>query len=286
METIIKFNYLKNYLVIVFCFFSIIFSKSVDKERIVTIGGSVTEIAFALGAGESIIAVDQSSTIPEKVLELPQVGYIRAISSEGILSVMPTKIITTSDIGPPNVIKQIRNAGVELVILDAATDFDGILRMVREVADALDLSAKGSEVVNRINKEFSKVQEIVSKKTKRNKIVFFMDMTGSKTFNAAGQGTRGDYLIEVIGGKNVFKNDFKRYSKVSSESLIDYNPDIILIATKGFSGSLKSNIYSDKSLQSIEAVSSKNIFELDLGYYLTFGTHFSKAVLELLDKID
>ena len=70
------------------------------KERIVTIGGCVTEIIFALDMGKKVVAVDQSSTIPTKVKELPQVGYIRSISSEGILSMFPTKILTTTDIGP------------------------------------------------------------------------------------------------------------------------------------------------------------------------------------------
>ena len=138
--------FFKQRVIIVFCFFSILLSNSNDEQRIVTIGGSVTEIAFALGVGESIIAVDQSSTIPEKVLDLPQVGYIRAISSEGILSVMPTKIITTSDMGPPNVIKQIQDSGVELVILDAATDFDGILRMVGDIANSLNIPKEGERV--------------------------------------------------------------------------------------------------------------------------------------------
>ena len=280
-----EISFFKHRAIIVFCFFSILLSNSNDEQRIVTIGGSVTEIAFALGVGESIIAVDQSSTIPEKVLDLPQVGYIRAISSEGILSVMPTKIITTSDMGPPNVIKQIQDSGVELVILDAATDFDGILRMVGEIANSLDVPEEGERVYNKILKEFSKVKTLVSKNAKKSKVAFFMDMTGSKVFNAAGKGTRGDYLIEVIGGKNIFKNDFKRYSKVSSESLIKYNPDLILIATKGFSGSLKSYIYDEKSLESISAVSSKNVFEIDIGYYLTFGTNFSDAVLKLLEEI-
>ena len=72
-------------------------------NRLVTIGGSVTDIVFALGEGDLVVAVDQSSTLPEKVKDLPQAGYVRAISAEGILSMLPTKILASSDIGPPNV---------------------------------------------------------------------------------------------------------------------------------------------------------------------------------------
>ena len=69
------------------------------KERIITIGGTATELVFALGAGEKVVAVDQSSVFPEEIKSLPQIGYIRAISAEGVLALKPTKIITTSEIG-------------------------------------------------------------------------------------------------------------------------------------------------------------------------------------------
>ena len=87
-----------------------------ETERIITIGGCVTETVFTLNQGHKVVAVDVSSTIPYKIKKLPQVGYIRAISSEGILSMSPDYILTTTDIGPPKVVEQLRKSGVKMEI--------------------------------------------------------------------------------------------------------------------------------------------------------------------------
>ena len=87
-------------------------------EKIVSIGGSITETIFELGLGNLVIAVDQSSTLPSIVKELPQVGYIRNISSEGVLSMMPTRVITNTDIGPEVAVNEIKSSGIKMKIYD------------------------------------------------------------------------------------------------------------------------------------------------------------------------
>jgi iron complex transport system substrate-binding protein len=64
-------------------------------ERIVSIGGDVTEIAFALGAGDEVIARDSTSLQPEAVKKLPDVGYMRQLNAEGILALKPSLVLTT-----------------------------------------------------------------------------------------------------------------------------------------------------------------------------------------------
>jgi len=116
--------------------FSFIFGEKT--ERIISIGGCVTETVFALNQGEKVVAVDISSTIPNKVKKLPQVGYIRAISSEGILSMSPDYILTTTDIGPPKVVEQLRKSGVKMEIFKSP----------HSVGEIIDLFG-GQEDINR-----------------------------------------------------------------------------------------------------------------------------------------
>ena len=112
-----------------------------------------------------------------------------------------------------------------------------------------------------------------------------MDAVNSGSFNAAGGGTRADYLISLVAGKNVYRNQFKRYSKVSIESVMEQNPDIILIGTMSDNSILKSSIYDNKNFSIVNAVKRQGIYTIDLGYYLTFGTNTSNAVLGLMDII-
>jgi hypothetical protein len=72
-----------------------------ETERIVTVGGSATEIVYALGAGGQAVGADTSSVFPEEARKLPQVGYQRQLSAEGVLSLKPTLVVMTEDAGPP-----------------------------------------------------------------------------------------------------------------------------------------------------------------------------------------
>ena len=88
-----------------------------DTSRIVSLGGAVTEIVFALGFGEKVVGVDASSSYPEAVNDIAKVSYHRRLSAEGIISLAPTLIIATTEAGPPEVIQQLRSAGVTILIL-------------------------------------------------------------------------------------------------------------------------------------------------------------------------
>ncbi|MEL6964888.1 MAG: ABC transporter substrate-binding protein, partial [Pseudomonadota bacterium] len=89
-----------------------------DQERIVSIGGSVTEIIYALGAGDRLVAVDSTSLYPDVATELPDVGYMRRLSAEPILALEPDHILAIADAGPAPVLDQLREAGVEITMIE------------------------------------------------------------------------------------------------------------------------------------------------------------------------
>ena len=256
------------------------------KERIVTIGGCVTEIIFALDMGKKVVAVDQSSTIPTKVKELPQVGYIRSISSEGILSMFPTKILTTTDIGPKKVIEQINESGVDFKIFDSPKNFKDILTLISDIATYLDVEKNGENLKSELVALNDKLTDLKKNNKSKPKVVFFMNPSSS-SYTAAGSNTKANYLIEYIGGENIFSNDFNKYSKVSKEDIIKYNPDIILVGYFAASASDKMNSLFDSNdnFQSLSAVKNKNIYGVDIGQTLNFGPSFVESSSELINKI-
>jgi ABC-type hemin transport system substrate-binding protein len=71
-------------------------------SRIVSVGGAVTEIVYRLGAAEHLVGVDTSSTYPAAATQLPQVGYQRMLSVEGVLSLRPTLVLLSVEAGPPD----------------------------------------------------------------------------------------------------------------------------------------------------------------------------------------
>ena len=253
-------------------------------ERVITIGGCVTETVFALEMGQNVVAVDISSSIPNKVTQLPQVGYIRGISTEGILSMNPDKILTTTEMGPPKVVQQLKDAGINLKIFNAPKNYDDILSLIDDVATFLDVSKKGEQLKSELIELNNQINEL---KLDKPKIVFFMS-PALGSYNAAGSGTRADYLINYIGGENIFTNDFKRYRKVSKEDIIKYNPDIILT---GYVRELNKKEVVDifknsDEFQSVAAIKNNQLYGVSVGEVLNFGPSFVNTSLNLIKKIN
>ena len=260
------------------------FDKKQIQERLVTIGGSVTEIVFKLGLGDLVVAVDQSSTSPNKVKDLPQVGYIRAISSEGILSMMPTQILTTTDIGPPNAIKQIKDSGVNTQIFNSPKTMEEIVDLTIEISDIFNTDKKASDIIKNIYDTKNAIDHLISKYKSKPKIAFFMNPSNG-SYSAAGSGTNANYLIELIGGENIFSKDFKRYQKVSKEDILKYNPDIILVAAH-YSGQKSSSYFTEEPIfKSLSSVKNKNVININMSD-LTMGPTFISNALSIINKFN
>ena len=100
-------------------------TKAKDASRIVVAGGSITEILF-LNESQNIVAVDTTSNYPIDAKNYPSIGYVRALSTEGVLSLNPTLIIGENDMGPENVLEQLKKAKIELRVLDEKNSIKGI----------------------------------------------------------------------------------------------------------------------------------------------------------------
>ena len=233
-----------------------------------------------------MIAVDISSKYPSKVTSLPQVGYLRAISSEGILSMYPDLILTTSEIGPPKVIEQIKDSGVDIQIFESPQDFEGIIQLISNVGKYLNVAEKANKLNEKILTMKNRLDIEKSKYEDKPKIIFFYNPS-ENSYLAAGSGTRGDYLIEFIGGENVFSNEFSKYKKITKEDVVSFNPDIILV------GSSRSqnidqllSIFTDKvEFETVNAVKNNRVIYADVGKYLTFGPSFVKNASFLINQI-
>ena len=121
-----------------------------DEARIVSLGGSVTEIVVALGAADRLVARDTTSTYPEAITALPDVGYVRALSPEGVLSVQPTLILAEDGAGPPETMEVLKAAGVDVQSMPGDPSADGVIAKINAVAAALNLPAEGAKLASEV----------------------------------------------------------------------------------------------------------------------------------------
>ncbi len=202
--------------------------KAPVRPRIVTVGGQVTEIAFAVGAGDHVVAVDTSSTYPAAVAELPTIGYQRAISVEGVLAQRPTLVLATAEAGPPAAIAQLRRAGVKVVSIPADKTVDGAKAAYRGVAAAVERTGRGEQLVRQLDRELDRAAPVDGAAPR----VLFVYARSANLIMASGAGTGPDEMIRLAGGRNAITG-YTGYRPLSAEAVVAAAPDVVLIPTRG-----------------------------------------------------
>ncbi|MBW2959912.1 MULTISPECIES: heme/hemin ABC transporter substrate-binding protein [Hafnia] len=206
----------------------VVFSmNAVAADRIVSVGGDVTEIVYALGAGDRLVARDTTSTLPA-AQKLPDVGYMRQLNAEGILSLKPTMVLATELAEPSLVLRQIADVGVKVVPVSGKASLENVPHKIRQVASALNLEKQGAEVAQKYEQQLAAIPH-TPLKTK----VLFILSHGGMTPMAAGQDTAADAIIKASGAQNAMQG-FSRYRPLSQEGVVASAPDLILLTTDGF----------------------------------------------------
>lgn len=246
------------------------------KERLVTLGGPTTQIIFALGLGSNIVAVDQSSTQPVEATKLPQVGYIRSVSAEGVLAMRPTRVIATSDIGPSEAVQQLTNSGVPVTIIATPNDPKQIEQTILEIGRELKSEEKARALADSMWEKLRAAQAEASKLKSKPKVLFLMGAGGS--FTAAGLHTKAHTLIELSGGSNPFSSA-PGYKPISPEAALALKPDLILVAAPGANADTAAEqLRRASGWSEIEAVKKGRVYSSDVGWLLNFGSDIGQAV--------
>src|SRR5690606_33053459 len=159
-----------------------------DASRLVTIGGSLTEIVYALGEEERLIARDTTSDFPPEAAELPDIGYMRQLSPEGVLSVAPTAILALEGSGPPETMDVLSRASVPLAVVPETHDRAGILRKIRFVGAALGQDAKAEELAAEVARDIDAARSLTDGIAARKRVLFILSLQGGRIL-ASGTGT-------------------------------------------------------------------------------------------------
>ena len=118
-----------------------------DTSRIAAIGGSITEIVYALGEEGHLVARDSTSRYPAAAKVLPDVGYMRQLSAEGVLSVNPSGILALHGSGPREAVDVLKKSSVPFIDVPEHYSHDGILEKIRIVGKALGVDAKAETLI-------------------------------------------------------------------------------------------------------------------------------------------
>ncbi|WP_395449004.1 hemin ABC transporter substrate-binding protein [Aminobacter sp. UC22_36] len=252
-------------------------------QRIVTLGSDVTEIVYALGEGDRIVALDRGSKFPAATNAKPNVGYRRKLSAEGIAEMSPDLIIAAKDIGPPDAVDVLKSLAVPIVLVPEDNSPEGIVRKIALVADVLGKADEGKVLAAKVTGEFKAAASLAAKvaPANRKKVVFFH---GLIKLTAAGAGTSADAIIGYAGGINPM-GGVNGYKAASEEKLIEMAPDVILMMSDGNGGPTPEQVFAIPALSTTPAAANRALVVLDGAYMIGFGPRTADAVRDLAEAL-
>ncbi|MEC5398548.1 heme/hemin ABC transporter substrate-binding protein [Uliginosibacterium sp. H1] len=246
-------------------------AQAAGPQRVVSLGGPLTEIAFALGGGDRLVGVDASSVYPAAAAQLPKVGYYRSFSVEGVVSLQPQVVLALDHAGPPPAMEQLRKLGVQVVVLPSDPTLDALELRMDGVARALGLGDAGKRAALALRDEITKLTRAQS--TQR--VLLVSAHTGK--LQAAGRGTAANALLRLTGARNAF--DGEGYKSLSGEAVAALQPDVIVTTTLSAeaSGGVQ-GFAAQPGLAVTPAARERRIIVMDDLLLLGFGPRLPEAV--------
>ncbi len=249
---------------------------------ILSIGGSVTEIVYALGQEHRLVARDTTSVYPPAAHDLPDVGYMRALSPEGVLAVDPAMILSEEGAGPPETIEVLQSADIPFVTVPLVRDGAGIAHKIRVVGHALGVSdeaaALAEDVQTQMDAARQRATDMAGKDRKR--VLFVLSTQGGRIL-ASGSDTAADAIIRLAGGDNAV-TEFEGYKPMTDEAVSRAQPDVILMMDRADDhGANNQTLFSMPALSTTPAAKNDAVVRMNGLYLLGFGPRTAEAVTEL-----
>ncbi|EPS3401710.1 heme/hemin ABC transporter substrate-binding protein [Vibrio vulnificus] len=201
------------------------------QERIISAGSAVTELILALHAEQSLVAVDVTSQLPEGQ-QLPKIGYHRRLSAEGLLALSPTKLIGSDEMGPAPVLQQLKSTGVDIEVVNTQANVDGLKARIDQIAAILNKPQEAQQLKSQVDQQVQSLK--ANQPTEQKKKVLFLLIHEGRAANVAGTDTTPDAIIRLAGAINPAADKITAYKPLSSESMVEMQPDVILVSGRSF----------------------------------------------------
>ena len=257
-----------------------------DSTRIAVAGGSLTEIVDFLGATERLVAVDTTSNFPAAAKELPSIGYVRALSAEGLLSLHPTLVLGEDDMGPPEVLASLAATGLPLVRVAETPTAAGIVAKVRCVAAVLGLADHAEALIEaRLTPVVEALAMLPSPADSAPvRVVVLLTIRDGAPIGA-GLGTTAQGVLQMAGATNALTS-FEGWKPVSREALANAKADFVVITKRGAAavGGV-ANVLRHPAVAPLVSGRQERLIVMDGMELLGFGPRTLGAAMTLAERI-
>jgi len=263
-------------------------SSEAKDARYVVISPIYNEIIWALGAQDKVVGIDLSTTYPPEVKNVQTVGYHRALSAEGILSLHPTAVIHDNNIGPPQVVQQLQQLNIPMKTFSAKNDsFDGTKALIREMGAYFHKETRAEELCNTMDTQRSASLEKVKQYTDHPRVAVIHFGRASNVYMVVGKGGGGDgggvsQMIELAGGQMAVENRGMQRME-SPEIIAQANPDVILLTDYGYDrlGGSLDQIKALPGVATSNAAKNNRIYRIEENVLNYFGPRSGENIAKV-----
>jgi iron complex transport system substrate-binding protein len=229
-------------------------------RRIVSLAPSNTEIIYALGLEDRLVGTTDYCDYPEAAKSKPRVASYTTPNLEKVVSLQPD-IILAEAIHEKTALPAMERLGLTVIVM-SATSLDTVLNDIKLVGQVNGKNQAAATLVDRLN---ARIEAVVAKTDtlapeQRFRVLYVVWHDPIWTM---GRNTFINDLISKAGGVNIFADDFEKSRVVSLESIIQKNPQVILVSGMGTSGDLiYNNIVKETRLSGVDAMINHRIYRI------------------------
>ena len=268
-----------------------IVSTITDMSRIISLNGDLTEVIYALGLGDQVVAVDLTATYPPEISSLPKVGLGMQLAAETVLAFKPTIVIGDQQIQPPESIQQLRDAGVPVVIIETQTTLAGIETKITQVAEILGVPEEGRRLADRVNREIEEATQLAARAAEQVRVAFVYTRAPQEIL-LFGRGTVTQAMIEGANAVDAISaSGVVAIADLTPEALVAAAPDVIILPELGVGrmGGLDA-VAELPGVAETPAGQSRSFLVYEDGFFLNFGPRAGQAlrmlVLDLYPELE
>ena len=253
-----------------------------DPSRIISIGGAVTEILYALGLQQRIVAVDTTSLYPPEALhEKPNVGYMRQLSPEGVIGLNPSLILATEGSGPKETLALIEAAGIPIVHVPDRYTGEGIAEKINVIAAAVGERKRGDCLAKAVAADVAALAQLRAQISQPLRTIFLLSFLGGRA-QVSGLNTAADGVMTLAGAVNAI-TEYSGYKAVSDEAIIAARPEFVL-AMRDMETLNAASVFAHPAFALTPAAKHKAFLAMD-SIYLGFGPRTPLAARDLMASL-
>ncbi|GAA3253245.1 heme/hemin ABC transporter substrate-binding protein [Streptomyces lavendulae] len=257
-------------------------------DRIIPLTGSLNEIVQTLGLGGQVVARDITATF-EQAASLPVVTRGHDVSAESVLSLRPTLVLAETTTGPAEAVRQIRDAGIPVLVLAPAKSLEDVPKRIDAVAAALGVRDAGAQLSGRTADRIAAARKGVPAGTAKKPRVAFLYLRGTASVYLLGGSDSGAAsLLEAAGAVDTGKESGlgKDFTPITSEALAAAAPDAILVMTKGLeSVGGVDGLVKIPGVAQTPAGMDRRVLTVDDGVLLNYGPRTDQVLSSLVAQL-